>query len=31
VCADPRTGCSSEIGLNVAAGKLCALYNFLIP
>lgn len=22
VCADPRTGCSSEIGLNVAASKL---------
>ena len=22
ICADPRTGCSSEIGLNVTAGKL---------
>lgn len=29
VCADPRTACSSEIGLNVAAGKILLPTPFL--
>lgn len=30
VCADPRTGCSSEIGLNVAASKSSRRQNLVI-